>query len=124
MSERERFEYWVSITQKIGIDLSRVDGETVYYDRSTQLAFEAWQAACPDGWQAVPKEPTEVESIIENSPLNDAAEVAIQSFLVDFNTHPNQEEFETTGVNGYFQWWRAKRQPHRSRGMYDTARAV
>ncbi|MGP5563773.1 hypothetical protein [Vreelandella alkaliphila] len=49
------------------------------------------------------------EEIIANSNLNDSDEIAIQSFLVDYNTHPIPEEFELTGINGYFQWWRAKR---------------
>ncbi|WP_144984852.1 hypothetical protein [Halomonas sp. C22] len=53
--------------------------------------------------------PTPDETIIASSPLNDADEVAIQSFLVDFNTHPDPNEFNATGVNGYFQWWRARR---------------
>ncbi len=51
----------------------------------------------------------DIEHIIANSCLNDRDEVAIQAFLVDFNTHPNPDEFEATGVNGYFQWWRANR---------------
>lgn len=73
-----------------------------YRDSDAKRAWAIWQAACPEDWQ-------ENEQIIASSNLNDRDEIVIQQFLVDYNTHPTPDEFEQTGVNGYFQWWRAKR---------------
>lgn len=60
MTQRERFEAWsANSTRAVWIDLTPIEyagGEFHYYaDINTQLAFEAFCAACPVGWQAVPK---------------------------------------------------------------------
>tara|TARA_R110000796_G_scaffold95459_2_gene200653 strand:- start:2924 stop:3175 length:252 start_codon:yes stop_codon:yes gene_type:complete len=76
----------------------------------TSTAIEACTPEEEEAFCAIEARQRErTQAIVASSPLNDADEVAIQSFLVDFNTHPNPAEFEATGVNGYFQWWRAKR---------------
>lgn len=80
----------------------------------TTTAYDDQFAICTpeeeEAFKAIEERQSEqTQSIIASSPLNDSDEVAIQSFLVDFNTHPNPGEFEATGVNGYFQWWRARR---------------
>ena len=82
--ERARFEYWVSVTQSVGIDLSIRDGADRYHCASTQLAFEAWQARCPEGYKCVPVEPTEamVDAASEAyMPFGDMA-LAIQAAIV------------------------------------------
>ncbi|MGP9796148.1 hypothetical protein ACT3UJ_02135 [Halomonas sp. 86] len=51
-SQRERFEAWVlSNLPTYGVD-QFVNGG--YIHSGTQLAWAAWQAACPEGWQVVP----------------------------------------------------------------------
>lgn len=52
--QRERFEAWAT---KNKMDTSCFDG--FYGDRDTFMAWQAWQAACPDGWKVVPIEPTD-----------------------------------------------------------------
>jgi hypothetical protein len=51
MSEqRERFEAWAAGRFELHW---HVDAER-YASAITQAAWESWQAACPEGWQAVP----------------------------------------------------------------------
>ena len=52
--ERERFEAWA---KSRGNQMQMIEGEYVCPITSDQ--WEAWQAACPEGWQVVPVEPTE-----------------------------------------------------------------
>jgi len=52
-TERERFEAWA---QSQGLNTMMGFGN--YYLADTAAAWKAWQAACPEGWQVVPKEPT------------------------------------------------------------------
>ena len=57
---REAFEAWAGIGHLLSRDLCWSDQ---YEAPRTQAAWEAWQAATaqcvPEGWVAVPKEPTE-----------------------------------------------------------------
>ena len=53
MTERERFEAWA---QSQGPNTMMGFGN--YYLDDTAAAWKAWQAACPEGWQVVPNEPT------------------------------------------------------------------
>lgn len=54
MSEqRERFEAWASEYHDL-----RKDRDGFYIDGFAFLAWKAWQAACPEGWQVVPKKIT------------------------------------------------------------------
>lgn len=54
MSERERFEAWAKLR---GNQMQMIEDE--YACPITSDQWEAWQAACPDGWQCVPLEPIE-----------------------------------------------------------------
>ena len=55
MTQREMFEKWA---EDFGLDTTPYSGDSDYYDDGdTGTAWEAWQAACPDGWQAVPVDP-------------------------------------------------------------------
>ncbi|RUR38500.1 hypothetical protein [Vreelandella populi] len=55
MSEqRERFEAWAT---EESMDVSCFNG--FYGNADTRKAWEAWQAACPEGFQAVPIQPVE-----------------------------------------------------------------
>lgn len=54
--ERERFEAWA---KSRGNQMQMIDGE--YACPITSDQWEAWQARCPDGWQVVPKEPTQYQ---------------------------------------------------------------
>ena len=54
MSERERFEAWARNNTAMPCIQCRITGE--YYSTTTQLAWQAWQARCPEGWQCVPKD--------------------------------------------------------------------
>lgn len=56
MSQRERFERWASDEGKWPNAIER-SGKG-YRLMQTQASWVAWQAACPEGWQAVPVEPT------------------------------------------------------------------
>ena len=56
MTQREMFEKWYNKkTNNNGGVAYYVElwGEYCYED--IQLAWESWQASCPEGWQAVPK---------------------------------------------------------------------
>jgi|GEM_PF-5308025 hypothetical protein len=53
--QRERFEAWAAGRFELHW---HVDAER-YASAITQAAWESWQAACPEGWQAVPEEPSE-----------------------------------------------------------------
>lgn len=52
--QRERFESWAEGR----FELYWYDNLNQYASKTTQCAWEAWQAACPVGWQCVPTEPT------------------------------------------------------------------
>ena len=55
MTNRERFEAWA---KEQGLEtVTMIDGD--YYFGTTSAAWAAWQAACPDGWQCAPIEPTD-----------------------------------------------------------------
>jgi len=58
MTNRERFE--AAMGAKLDLEtIEYADGSFHYYaDRVTRIAWEAWEKACPEGWQAVPKEQT------------------------------------------------------------------
>ena len=56
MTERERFEAWAA-RQGFLMDAYN-DG---FVDPSTRFAWEAWQAACPNGWRLVPMEPSQYQ---------------------------------------------------------------
>ena len=57
MSQRERFEHWFSDQGKWPQAVER-SGEG-YKLMQAQSAWETWKVACPEGWQAVPVEPTD-----------------------------------------------------------------
>jgi len=57
MSERARFEAWARNNTAMPCIQCRITGE--YYSTTTQLAWQAWQARCPEGYSVVPKEPAE-----------------------------------------------------------------
>ncbi|SNY95515.1 hypothetical protein [Halomonas sp. hl-4] len=61
MSQRERFEAWA---KDEGYVLTKHSSHGGYYFSETANAWRGWQAACPEGWQAVPKLATQE---IENS---------------------------------------------------------
>ncbi|MBF57683.1 MAG: hypothetical protein CME80_08195 [Halomonas sp.] len=50
MTQRERFEAWA---KGRGLDTGQT-GRGEYKAIGTSWAWQAYQAACPDGWQAVP----------------------------------------------------------------------
>lgn len=52
MTQREQFEAWARDKHDL-----RLDKNGDYRDRCAFQAWDAWQAACPEGWQAVPKSP-------------------------------------------------------------------
>lgn len=86
MTERERFESW-AIKQPRGFDMRhgrRSSKRTAYRSPTTQAAWEAWQARCPEGYKCVPVEPTE-EMVDAASatyiPFGDMA-LAIQAAIV------------------------------------------
>lgn len=54
MSQRERFE---AFAKQNGYNTARFDRYR-YADNETKAAWAVWQAACPEGWQAVPVDPT------------------------------------------------------------------
>lgn len=51
MTKRELFEAWAS-KNNYSLTLGLFGG---YLYAETKAAWQAWQAACPDGWQVVPK---------------------------------------------------------------------
>jgi hypothetical protein len=53
--QRERFEAWAAGRFELHW---HVDAER-YASAITQAAWEAWQAACPEGWKVAPVEPTQ-----------------------------------------------------------------
>lgn len=54
--ERARLEAWASVNiSRYGFKRLS-NGE--YVSAATQLAWQAWQARCPEGWQVVPKRPS------------------------------------------------------------------
>lgn len=55
-NQRERFEAWAEKHWRVGtLGLERCPHmEDEYIEPEMQDHWEAWQAACPDGWQAVP----------------------------------------------------------------------
>lgn len=59
MSEqRERFEVWAK-TKNFPLTETKITGVGVTYKyATTEAAWHGYQAACPEGWQAVPKEQT------------------------------------------------------------------
>lgn len=59
MSEqRERFEAWAKSKNYILAE-SKISGDGMTYRYSTtEAAWRGYQAACPEGWQCVPKEAT------------------------------------------------------------------
>lgn len=69
--QRERFE--AAMGAKLDLEpIEYADGSFHYYaDRVAQVAWEAWQKACPEGWQAVPVNPTGgmLAAIWENDPF-------------------------------------------------------
>lgn len=59
MSEqRERFEAWASGCGKMPQVVAK-DDKGDYILSRTSAMWLAWQGACPEGWQAMPKEPSE-----------------------------------------------------------------
>lgn len=56
MSERERFEEAYDSGK---IYSTAHESEVQFQDYTKQMAWAAWQAACPAVYQCVPKEPTE-----------------------------------------------------------------
>lgn len=60
MTQRERFEEWATLRQMdISFFIPPAGHSGFYGSEETQTAWDAWQAACPEGWQVVPKEPSE-----------------------------------------------------------------
>ncbi|UTD55901.1 hypothetical protein [Halomonas sp. MS1] len=64
--QRERFEAWAVKPPRewcVGKQSHTSDNSWPgqYRDYHVQCAWESWQAACPEGWQAVPKEPIEAQ---------------------------------------------------------------
>ncbi|WP_339881825.1 hypothetical protein [Vreelandella maris] len=62
MSQRARFEAWAKRPPRewnVRISGTKEAWPGSYWSYPVQCAWEAWQAACPDGWQAVPFEPIE-----------------------------------------------------------------
>lgn len=81
MKRREHFE--ATMGHKLDLEpIEYAGGEFHYYENTTtQLAWEAYQAAVPEGWQAVPIIPTvEIENAISfcrNLKANEAWEDAL-----------------------------------------------
>lgn len=61
MSERERFEAWAKkISELREEDFAySVYCPKRYVSTYIEVAWLAWQARCPDGWQCVPVDPTD-----------------------------------------------------------------
>ncbi|MGM0858607.1 MAG: hypothetical protein ACQEW0_16230 [Pseudomonadota bacterium] len=61
MTQCERFEEWAK-SQNYPLSESKILGVGVTYQyATTEAAWRAWQAACPEGWQAVPSDGTTEE---------------------------------------------------------------
>lgn len=61
--QRERFEaYIIDWRESSGIEHS-LEAHPLnpdsYEEYAIQLAWQSWQAACPEGWQAVPMQPVD-----------------------------------------------------------------
>lgn len=56
MTQRERFEAWFLDNFTFYGVAKYKSGQ--YVAEVTQAAWQGYQAACPEGWRAVPKEPT------------------------------------------------------------------
>lgn len=56
MNQRERFEKICGSLPFCMPLHAKADGD--YRDTDTKRAWAIWQAACPEGWQAVPVDPT------------------------------------------------------------------
>ena len=63
MSQRERFEEFViEWCERYGVDINLEDYSSdanTYENATLDFAWHAFQAACPEGWQCVPVEPTQ-----------------------------------------------------------------
>lgn len=60
--QRDRFEAWAKAPpREWNIDIAgpKLAWPGQYKIYHVESAWQAWQAACPDGWQAVPSEPIE-----------------------------------------------------------------
>lgn len=60
--QRDRFEAWAKAPpREWNTDIAgpKQAWPGSYWSYPVQCAWEAWQAACPEGWQAVPVEPTQ-----------------------------------------------------------------
>ena len=55
MTQRERFEAWASAPGR-EYPLARTE-HGGYRSHQVESMWIGWQAACPDGWQAVPRQP-------------------------------------------------------------------
>jgi len=86
MTERERFEAWARKAPDLrDQDLYRsAYMASRYVSVDVQIAWEAWQAACPEGWQCAPVEPTdemEEAALDAHMPFGDM-KLAIQAAIV------------------------------------------
>ncbi|HAO02982.1 MAG TPA: hypothetical protein DCQ42_15015 [Halomonas sp.] len=70
-SQRERFERWFSDQGKWPQSVER-SGEG-YRLMQAQSAWETWKIACPEGWQAVPVEPT--DEMLDSAPYPGCAAI-------------------------------------------------
>lgn len=89
MTERERFEAWAE-SQYMSVTESYIEGVTVTYrTETTEAAWRAWQARCPDEWQCVPRMPTNtMEDILK---ARGSQPYIAWCFALEAAPHPGEE---------------------------------